>query len=59
MDKPIKAHSRFTGYTLADCACIYCLYYSKKRGCSQEVCCCEAEKQEAMEREAGVYRHGS
>lgn len=29
-----RIYGRFTGYTVKDCACEYCLYYGgKRRGC--------------------------
>ncbi len=44
--------NRWSGYTLADCACEYCLYYGgKKKGCQLEECCCAEEIKEARERE--------
>ncbi len=44
--------NRWSGYTLADCACEYCLYYGgKKKGCQLEECCCAEEIREARERE--------
>jgi hypothetical protein len=51
MQKSMKIYEKWSGYTLADCECIYCLYYAKNQGCSRMVCCCLEEKAEAMERE--------
>ena len=43
---------RWHDYSVADCACEYCLYYKgKKRGCSLGTCCCEVERAEAYKRE--------
>lgn len=38
-------------YTLEDCACKYCLYYSPiKQACKIETCCCLEEKRIAIPR---------
>lgn len=40
-----RIYGRFTGYTVKDCACEYCLYYGgKRRGCMVESCCCLKER---------------
>lgn len=53
MASRINRSGRFTGYTVEDCACKYCLYYQgKKKGCTLEICCCEEERQQALAREA-------
>lgn len=41
----------FSGYTLEDCACIYCFYRKKKEPCPLPVCCCAEEKRLAREKE--------
>ena len=52
MTENTRIQNRFTGYTVADCACKFCLYYSGKcRGCTIKICCCLAERQQAAERE--------
>ena len=44
--------NKFPGYSLEDCQCIYCLHYAGRgKPCPLESCCCENEKQEAVERE--------
>ena len=56
MKKNTKIYNKFTGYTLEDCDCKYCVYYGgKKKGtiiCLTEKCCCEEEKAEAIRRAA-------
>lgn len=56
MKKNTKIYNKFTGYTLEDCDCKYCVYYGgKKKGkiiCLTEKCCCEEEKAEALRRAA-------
>lgn len=42
--------NRWDGYYLSDCDCELCVYYSRKHGCACDKCCCEDEKQEAIER---------
>ena len=47
-----RIYHRFTGYTLKDCDCLYCLYYGgKRKGCTIPRCCCEKERSEAAARE--------
>ena len=47
-----RIYHRFTGYTLKDCDCRYCLYYGgKRKGCTILRCCCEKERSEAAARE--------
>lgn len=47
-----KIYNRFTGYTLKDCDCRYCLYYGgKRKGCAIPRCCCEKERSQAAARE--------
>ncbi len=45
-------------YTVADCACEFCLFHSEEKGCSQDVCCCAEERRQALEREAKKHRRG-
>lgn len=56
MKKNTKIYNKFTGYTLEDCDCKYCVYYGgKKKGkiiCLTEKCCCKEEKAEAVRRAA-------
>lgn len=53
-----RIYNRFTGYTLADCDCKFCLYYGGKRaGCKASKCCCEEEWTEAVEKE-GLPAYG-
>lgn len=38
-------------YSLADCACEYCLFFNgKTQACRREVCCCLEEKAAALAR---------
>lgn len=48
----MKYHlNRFEGYTLEDCDCALCLHYAGRgKPCPLDVCCCAAEKREAIER---------
>lgn len=50
-----RIYHRFTGYTVQDCSCEYCLYYGgKRRGCMVESCCCLKERLQALAREYRV-----
>lgn len=52
MKQNVRIYHRFTGYTVQDCACIYCLYYARKRqGCQVSHCCCLEEKRLAAQQE--------
>lgn len=42
--------NRFTGYSLEDCDCLWCLNYQGRKKCPLPVCCCAEEKRLAMER---------
>lgn len=47
-----RIYHRFTGYTLEDCACEYCLSYGgRRKGCTAEYCCCLPERLQAMAQE--------
>ena len=53
-----KIYDPFTGYSMADCDCTFCLYYGGKRaGCKASKCCCEEEWTEAMAKE-GLPAYG-
>ena len=55
-----RIYGRFTGYTVKDCACEYCLYYGgKRRGCMVESCCCLKERLQALTREYRVKEETS
>lgn len=55
-----RIYGRFTGYTLQDCACEYCLYYGgKRKGCTVEYCCCLSERLHAVAREIKEKRRES
>lgn len=42
---------KFAGYSAEDCKCQYCLHYAGKgKPCPLELCCCEDEKKQALER---------
>lgn len=45
MKNNTKIYNRFKGYTLEDCSCKYCLYYSGKRKhkCLLDKCVCKEE----------------
>ena len=50
-----RIYGRFTGYTLQDCACEYCLHYGgKRKGCTVESCCCLKERLQALAQEYQV-----
>ena len=52
MGQHTRIHNRFTGYTVADCDCKFCLYYGgKRKGCTIEKCCCEEERAAAIAKE--------
>ena len=42
---------RFEWWSVADCACEYCLYCGKKRTCQLEACVVDDIRQEAIRRE--------
>ena len=47
-----RSYGRFTGYTVKDCSCEYCLSYGgKRRGCTAESSCCLNEPLQAMAQE--------
>ena len=52
-------------YYMEDMKCTYCLFYQgKKEGCALDMCCCETEKQEALQhgrikRKPGAMRRDS
>ena len=52
MNGSTQIYNRFKGYTVEDCSCKYCLHYVRANvPCPLEVCCCEEERKEAVERE--------
>lgn len=52
MKRNSKGVDRFTGYSVEDCTCKYCLHYAGKgKPCPLETCCCEDERAEAIELE--------
>ena len=60
MSNTTRIYNRWQGYTLADCACIYCIHYAgKDRQCPLEVCCCAEERREAILREYGETGGGT
>ena len=48
MTKFTRVFPRFECYA-EDLACEYCKYYKERRGCTRNVCCCEAELSDAVE----------
>lgn len=50
-----RIYNKFSGYTLEDCDCRYCLYYGGKRKrniiCLADECVCKEEIREARRRE--------
>jgi len=56
MGRNTRTYNRWQGYTLADCNCVYCVYYpGKKKPCPLDVCCCAEERREAFLREFGWF----
>lgn len=57
-----KIYNKWDGYSLADCACEYCLYYGGKRcgkvRCLADGCVCKDEIEKAKRRER-MRKHGS
>lgn len=53
MGQNTRIYEKFQGYSTGDCSCDYCLYKTKA-GCSLAVCCCVAEKAEALLREVAA-----
>lgn len=50
MGQNTRIFNRFTGYSLKDCECRFCLYYGgKRKGCALPQCCCEEELAPAQE----------
>jgi hypothetical protein len=48
----IRIYNRRRGYSVKDCACNYCLWYSGiKRDCALAECACAEERAEAEQRE--------
>lgn len=57
MKPNVRVLHRFRGYTVKDCACVYCLYYGgKKTGCTLKRCCCELERRQAAARLAAAHK---
>jgi len=53
-----RIYHKFSGYTLEDCDCRYCLHYGgKRKGCLLDECVCTEEIEEARRRERS--RNGS
>ena len=47
-----RIHNRFEYWSVADCACIYCINYKgKKHPCPPDTCCIEDIRKEAIRRE--------
>jgi hypothetical protein len=47
-----RIYNKFEWWSVADCACEYCLYWKgAKKGCSLTACACEDIRQEALRRE--------
>ena len=56
MSNNTRIYNRWQGYTLDDCARIYCVNYAgKDQPCPLEVCCCTEERCEAFLREYGYF----
>jgi len=52
MGSNTRIYRRFTGYTVQDCACEYCLHYGgRRKGCTVKSCCCLPERLQAAARE--------
>lgn len=55
MGQNTRIFNRFTGYSLKDCECRFCLYYGgKRKGCALPQCCCEEERALAQEKNGGI-----
>ena len=51
-----KIYHRFSGYTLEDCDCRYCLHYGGgRKGCLADKCVCIEEIEEARRTERSRY----
>ena len=47
-----RIYNKFDFWSIADCACEFCPFYSEKgRKCTLDVCCCADIKEEAVRRE--------
>jgi len=44
--------NKFEFWSVADCACEFCINYTKDQPCPLDVCCIEDIRQEAIRREA-------
>ena len=55
MKQTTRRYNKFSGYSLEDCDCRYCLYYGGKRKrrviCLAEECVCKEEIKKARRRE--------
>lgn len=52
MGRNTRIYNRFEWWSVADCACEYCIHYcGEGRPCPLKVCCCEDIRQEALRRE--------
>ena len=58
MGSNTRRYNKWKGYTLEDCRCEYCLYYSGKRRkqsiCLLEECICKEEIEKACQRERSM-----
>lgn len=61
MKQTTRRYNKFSGYSLEDCDCRYCLYYGGKRKrrviCLADECVCKEEIKKARRRER--YKNGS
>ena len=49
MGSNTRIFDKFENWSLADCACEACLYYSGEgKPCLRQICCCAEEKAEAL-----------
>jgi hypothetical protein len=56
MGSNTQIYNRWQGYSLADCACEFCIHYAgKDQPCPLDVCCCADERREAFLREYGGF----
>ncbi|MCL2816720.1 MAG: hypothetical protein FWD23_19140 [Oscillospiraceae bacterium] len=53
MGKNIRIYDRFEYWSVADCACEYCVNFVKNRPCLPEMCCIADIREEAIRREQG------
>ena len=57
MGKDTRIYNRFEWWSIADCACVYCINYAgEDRLCPLDACCCEDIRLEAVRRRDALLR---